>query len=724
MNTFKIIPVLGRKTDVLPDDYTMLQQLGAGIALSHAAGGENWDLRRKKNACVKSFGTFQRSASANAQATQCQGLFELYDGTNREHVFFDNGKIFYFDSSWNPQELAINQIGYNSQTGTFTVGNTLVGGTSGATATIDAVVDLGGGEGTLSLSSITGVFLSDEIIYEASYGSELITNGDFTNWTGDDPDGWTLLFTEDANNYVTEVAGKARFYSSDVLVNVGIKQLILEAGSFYLYSIDVTEIISGIPGLWNDDWIARFYSIGTFTGTFRCNTYSDFDILLGLTTGDWTVDNVSVKKITNAALASGGISSVTFGNGISDFYSAIRVGSYMVFSDNGNTEPYKWQSSDAIMTALAASGTAYKFKYLVPFQRRVIGLYSDQTNGNIDVRWSTDWPATAITALNFPASNQLYIPNDDPISGGSLLGTDKCFIFCENSIQQLPYYPDYTAPFRCFTMVMDQGTNSPFSIVQANGQLYFYNKNLGFCSYNGGNIIVPISDDILSDLNNINSNYYGLIYGKHVVREKKIKWCIPLTGQSFSDYILSYSYDTGQWQFDNITARCLDEWLLFSSMTWSELATALGGATATWADAGTLRWSDFTASNTKTMFGNTDGQVYNIAGESSLSSYREEPILDFGNKRTFKNLLEIWFEIGETGDFSINVYHRGGNTTGELLAQSWDNLGSVSLENPYDCVVKMNKNSRLHQIKWGTDSNDEKYVVNGIVFKYTEGSEL
>jgi len=39
-------------------------------------------------------------------------------------------------------------------------------------------------------------------------GVELVTNGAFTNWTGDDPDNWTVT-NEDANNYITEVAASS-----------------------------------------------------------------------------------------------------------------------------------------------------------------------------------------------------------------------------------------------------------------------------------------------------------------------------------------------------------------------------------------------------------------------------------------------------------------------------------------------------------------------------------
>jgi hypothetical protein len=46
-------------------------------------------------------------------------------------------------------------------------------------------------------------------------GSDAVTNGDFANWTGDDPDDW-FVGNEDANNYVTEtVGGAAQVVSND-----------------------------------------------------------------------------------------------------------------------------------------------------------------------------------------------------------------------------------------------------------------------------------------------------------------------------------------------------------------------------------------------------------------------------------------------------------------------------------------------------------------------------
>jgi len=530
MKQFKLIPILGLRTYVSADDHSMLQMVNNGVALSHAAGGQNFSLKRKLNACTKSLGQAQKSNSANASATLCMGMFELYDGTNRNYLFFDNGLLYKYDSSWDPSEITV-------------------------------------------------------------------------------------------------------------------------------------------------------------------------------------------------------ATPVTFANDSGDLYSIIRIGAYVVWADRAEHTPYKWKHGDANSSKLIASGTEYKFRYLTSFQRRVIGLYSDQTDGNIDIRWSTAWPTTAITSLNFPAANQLWVPNDDPIVGVGLLGRDKCYPFCENSIQQLVYYPDYTAPFRCFTVVSDQGCGGHHSIINANGQLYFFNPNFGFCSYAGGNAVIPISDDILPELRTIDRSYFSKIVGKHIPYHRQIIWTVPFDGESECNHIVIFNYDTNQWEIETKSTRWIDDWFIYTSLTWAQLETLVGG-TGIWTDAGTATWQAYLSVNTLPVFGGTDGHFYTHTTEadkgSDINGFREEPILYFGNKRTYKDLLEIWFDVVEKGDFAIDVYHRGGNTAGEVEASAYELVGTLSMSSPPSgqYKVNINKNMRMHQIKWGSDLQNEKFMVNGIVFKYTESSEV
>lgn len=66
-------------------------------------------------------------------------------------------------------------LGFSSQTGAFTDGLTITGGTSGATAVIGSQVD-NGTSGTLNLTSVVGVFITGEIITDTSTGSATVSD--------------------------------------------------------------------------------------------------------------------------------------------------------------------------------------------------------------------------------------------------------------------------------------------------------------------------------------------------------------------------------------------------------------------------------------------------------------------------------------------------------------------------------------------------------------------
>jgi len=540
MESFKIIPILGRKTDVMPDDESMFQFINERSALTHDAGGVNYDITEKANACSKSKGYEQWSNSATGQATKCLGLYELVDGSTRDHIFIDNGKCYIFDSSLDP-----------------------------------------------------------------------------------------------------------------------------------------------------------------------------------------------------AAVEDG--SSTTFATGNTDLYSFCTVGQYMVFADRAEHAPMKWKHGDATLSNLmfdgnsGGSGTEYKFRYVVPFQRRVVGLYSDQTNGDIDVRWSSSWPGTAITALNYPAANQLYIPNDDPITGGALMGHDRMYIYCENSIQQLVYYADYSAPFRCYTAVQKQGAENHHSIVNLGDRHYLFNRNYGFCEYRGGSTFPyggkSLSDPIEDLIQGMNADYYNLIVGCFVPLTKEICWTVPLENSSTPNYLLFYNIETKQWRLEDKSMRYVDEWRLVNNFTWNNLITEAGG-TGLWTDGGvsSRSWAYYSSHKQRLVYANTNGHLYNRDGNdidgANLDAYRIEPAMDFGHIFNHKTLLEIWFGIALSGDYSIDVHHRSGDTMGELIAASWTSLGSVSCNDNERPVLHCDKTARYHQIKWGTDLKDERFRVTDIVFKYKIQSDV
>ena len=526
-----ILPVFGRKTDVPADDMSLIVPVSEGVFMTHDVGGVNFDLSRTRQCCTKSEGDILWSNSANAQATLALGLFELYDGTNRNHLFVDNGKVYYFDSSLNPQD------------------------------------------------------------------------------------------------------------------------------------------ISG---------------------------------------------------------------SVTFAKDIGDLYSFIKVGDYAVWADRGETTPYKWKHADAAASKLIASGTEYLFRYLMSFQRRVIGVYTTETDGDISIRWSSAWPTTAITALNFPAANQLYVPNDDPIVGGRTFGNDRAFIYCEDSINELVYYSDYAAPFRCYVKVPKQGAINHQSIISLGQKHYFFNKNYGFCGYAGGQDISEIiSQDIEKDIINIDADYYANIVGTYLPFIKKLVWAVPMGGSSTNTYLWFYDIANKQWTIEDKIAYFVDMWRMYDSYTWNDLITAMqaaGYANPTWTNLRTwkgasVRWGDLVNVYQRMVYANTDGKLYYKSGESAgtgnIDGYRIEPILGLAGKHVRTKLQEIWMDLKGVGNFDIDVYHRSGSTVGEIEAESWTLLGSISANSPEYPRLLCDKSDFLHQIKWRTNLNAEKFEVPAIHLYFT-----
>ena len=139
-------------------------------------------------------------------------------------------------------------------------------------------------------------------------GAELVVNGNFSAWTGDNPDGWTVE-TEDAGNYVTQNPA-------------GVANLVIDNTKFfYLQQTPPTNV---------GDWSIRQFDVLSITGKFnfdaqyggvvatlieapgtyyrsvrRLSNPPDFLFYraVGFTCSAG-IDNVSCKKLTLASLLS------------------------------------------------------------------------------------------------------------------------------------------------------------------------------------------------------------------------------------------------------------------------------------------------------------------------------------------------------------------------------------------------------------------------------------
>lgn len=202
---------------------------------------------------------------------------------------------------------------FKDQTGSYTIGNTITGGTSGATAKIEEIDNV---NKILYLVDIVGTFQDDEIIYESALGSELFTDGD--------------METDPTNNYTTTNITLAEETGSPHGGSKALKgTLTSDAGRFYQQMVVTSEAFYSFAGwkkndagdtvrfqLWdatNSAWILlETYSEETSwtetakifqapTGCIALDVYlqgeHNTDVIYG--------DDFSLKKITNSAITQG-----------------------------------------------------------------------------------------------------------------------------------------------------------------------------------------------------------------------------------------------------------------------------------------------------------------------------------------------------------------------------------------------------------------------------------
>lgn len=98
LSRYTIYPWLGTITAVPADDPSLIQGAGASGGISHDVGGQHFDIRKVRNATSKSDGYIQLTNTACATGGFCQGLFELYDGVERDMIMFYKGVAYRIDS--------------------------------------------------------------------------------------------------------------------------------------------------------------------------------------------------------------------------------------------------------------------------------------------------------------------------------------------------------------------------------------------------------------------------------------------------------------------------------------------------------------------------------------------------------------------------------------------------------------------------------------------------
>jgi len=127
-----------------------------------------------------------------ALTSAVETLIGTVAGSNAGGAAYYNNYIYVFGTGSSKNDVSrvgpLNTLPYDGQSGNFTVGLTVTGGTSGATGIVTADVDAGT-TGTLTLSNISGLFVDNETITDTGTGSATV-NRSLTSliadgiWTG------------------------------------------------------------------------------------------------------------------------------------------------------------------------------------------------------------------------------------------------------------------------------------------------------------------------------------------------------------------------------------------------------------------------------------------------------------------------------------------------------------------------------------------------------------
>lgn len=162
-------------------------------------------------------------------------------------------------------------------------------------------------QGTLTASMVaTNAFINDSGQDFAPYvkatdtlGDELVTNGDFTAWTGDNPDWWILATTETAGSYVTESSGKARIVSDGSAMGI-VRRDLLTIGKTYKITYSIKSVTAGSLKICDETgayfYVASDNIVGDNKVAYFVARATNIAILRQSGTTDITIDDISIKE--------------------------------------------------------------------------------------------------------------------------------------------------------------------------------------------------------------------------------------------------------------------------------------------------------------------------------------------------------------------------------------------------------------------------------------------
>lgn len=150
-------------------------------------------------------------------------------------------------------------------------------------------------------------FKTDTIAITPTRGAECLANWDFSAWTGDNPDGWTVTGESGTDPEVTQRdpdkqhadapgTGAANFFKSNTANHPTISQTgVLTAQSWYYIEYDITAHTMGWHAF-DVGALVGFNAVGKITWSGRV-TKTSFSFYAPTNSGNWTVDYITCKPL-------------------------------------------------------------------------------------------------------------------------------------------------------------------------------------------------------------------------------------------------------------------------------------------------------------------------------------------------------------------------------------------------------------------------------------------
>lgn len=140
--------------------------------------------------------------------------------------------------------------------------------------------------------------------FSQSIGTEIVVNGDFTAWTNDNPNNWTIVGESGSDPMITQVApdgsagtGAARYYKSLSSGTMYLSQsTALVTGYLYEVLVDLSRYVSG-AALINAGAQLTLTAQGPYMTITRASIASVASNSQGSAPHDFTLNTISVKRL-------------------------------------------------------------------------------------------------------------------------------------------------------------------------------------------------------------------------------------------------------------------------------------------------------------------------------------------------------------------------------------------------------------------------------------------